>query len=50
MNNKVLVLGDGLLDQKLLNRLVGIMYQEKGWIRHKDIDLSITYSEAMMLY
>jgi hypothetical protein len=35
MNNKVLVLGDGLLDQKLLNRLVGIMYQEKGWIRHK---------------
>jgi hypothetical protein len=50
MNNKVLVLGDGLLDQKLLNRLVGIMYQEKDGFDIKDIDLSITYSEAMMLY
>jgi dTDP-4-dehydrorhamnose reductase len=38
MNNKVLVLGDGLLDQKLLNRLVGIMYQEKDGFDIKDIE------------
>jgi hypothetical protein len=44
MNNKVLVLGDGLLDQKLLNRLVYYGFDIK------DIESSITYSEAMMLY